>query len=288
MRLGFDLLLWTTHVTDAHWPIIEDLKTTGYDGVEVPIFEGDVSHFEKLGRRLKDAGLGVTGIGVLPRGNAISADAAERQAAADGIKWLIDCTAALGADRVAGPFYQPLGMFTGRGPTSDEVKWCADVHKAAAQYAAKANVALSVEPLNRFECYFLNTMEQATELVKRVDEPNYGYLFDTFHTNIEENDVPALLDKTFTAINHVHITENNRGVPGAGHIQFQPIFDALVRNGYDGWMTIESFGSAMPDLAAATKIWRPIFANETDVYRDGYTLMREGWDRAQAALGASR
>ena len=97
-------------------------------------------------------------------------------------------------------------------------------------------MSFSVEPLNRFECYFLNTMEQAAELVKRVGEPNYGYLFDTFHTNIEENDVPALINKTFGAINHVHITENNRGVPGAGHIRFQPIFDALRRNGYDGWL----------------------------------------------------
>ena len=280
MKLGFDLLLWTTHVTDAHWPIIEDLKATGYDGVEIPIFEGEVSHYEKLGRRLKEAGLGVTGIGVLPKGNAISSDAADRKLAAEGLEWMIDCTAALGADRVAGPFHQPLGVFSGRGPTADEVSWCADVHKAAAQYAAKAGVALSVEPLNRFECYFLNTVEQAVALVKRVNEPNYGYLFDTFHTNIEENSVLDLIPATIAQINHVHITENNRGVPGAGHIPFKPIIAALKHAGYDGWMTIEAFGSALPDLAAATKIWRPLFATETDVYRKGYRLMRDYWDAA--------
>lgn len=280
MKLGFDLLLWTTHVTDAHWPIIEALKATGYDGVEIPVFEGEVSHYEELGRRLKDAGLDCTAIAVIPKGSAISSDGAERAAALDGLKWMIDCTAALGADTVAGPFHQPLGVFSGRGPTADEVKWCADVHKEAARYARTVAVNLSVEPLNRFECYFLNTMEQAAELVRRVDEPNYGYLFDTFHTNIEENDVPALIDKTFSAINHVHITENNRGVPGAGHIRFQPIFDALRRNGYDGWMTVESFGSALPDLAAATKIWRPLFDTESDVYEGAIKLMREGWARA--------
>jgi D-psicose/D-tagatose/L-ribulose 3-epimerase len=193
---------------------------------------------------------------------------------------MIDCTAAIGADTVAGPFHQPLGIFSGKGPTADEVKWCTDVHKQAAQYAATAGVTLAVEPLNRFECYFLNTIEQAVALSEAVDEPNYGYLFDTFHTNIEENDVPALIRSSIAHIRHVHITENNRGVPGAGHIPFQPIFDALRRSGWDGWLTVESFGSALPDLAAATKIWRPLFRDESDVYDGAIKLMREGWARA--------
>jgi D-psicose/D-tagatose/L-ribulose 3-epimerase len=281
VKFGFDLLLWTTHVTEAHWPIIEKLKAAGYDGVEIPMFEGEIGHYQTLGRRLKELGLASTGVGVMSGGSAISPDKAERQGALDHLKWLADCTAAIGGDLVAGPFHQPLGVFSGRGPTDDEVKWCAEVHKAAAQYAAKAGITLAVEPLNRFECYFLNTMEQATALSALVGEPNYGYLFDTFHTNIEENDVPALITKTIGAIKHVHITENNRGVPGAGHIPFQPIFDALKRAGYDGWMTIESFGSALPDLAAATKIWRPLFATEADVYNGGLKLMRDGWASAR-------
>jgi D-psicose/D-tagatose/L-ribulose 3-epimerase len=280
VKLGFDLLLWTTHVTEQHYPILDEIKAAGYDGAEIPIFEGRVEHFQKLGQHLKDAGLESTGIAVIPAGNAISPDASERQKALDGLKWLSDCTAALGAEIFAGPVHQQLGVFSGRGPTADEVKWCADVHKAAAQYAAQSGISISVEPLNRFECYFLNTMEQATELVKSVDEPNYGYLFDTFHTNIEENDVPALIRKTAGAINHVHITENNRGVPGAGHIRFQPIFDALRQSGYDGWLTVEAFGSALPDLAAATKIWRRLFGSESDVVNGAIKLMREGWAKA--------
>jgi D-psicose/D-tagatose/L-ribulose 3-epimerase len=280
MKLGFDLLLWTTHVTEAHWPILDALKATGYDGAEIPIFEGPVSHYEKLGRRLAEVGLASTGIGVMAGGSAISPDPAARAAALEHLKWLIDCTAAIGGNVMAGPFHQPLGEFSGRGPTADEVKWCADIHRQAAQYAARHGITLAVEPLNRFECYFLNTMEQATELTRLVGEPNYGYLFDTFHTNIEENDVPALIRKTIGAITHVHITENNRGVPGAGHIRFQPVFDALRQSGYDGWMTIEAFGSALPDLAAATKIWRPLFASEADVYQKGFALMRDGWAKA--------
>jgi D-psicose/D-tagatose/L-ribulose 3-epimerase len=282
VKLGFCLLLWTTHVTDEHWPIVEKLKATGYDGIEVPMFEGDVAHYEKLGKRLQAAGLKSTGIGVMPGGgkHALSADKAERQAALDHIKWLVDCTVAIGGDTAAGPFHQPLGEFAGRGPTSDEIARCVEVHQAAAQYAAKQGIALSVEPLNRFECYFVNSMKQAEALVQAVGEPNYGYLFDTFHSNIEDNDVPALIGETIKTINHVHISENNRGVPGAGHIDFQSVFNALKRSGYDGWMTIESFGAAMPDLAAATKIWRPIFDRYEDVYEKGFALMRDGWAKA--------
>jgi D-psicose/D-tagatose/L-ribulose 3-epimerase len=280
VRLGFDLLLWTTYVTDEHWPIIEALKQTGFDGVEIPLFEGKVADYEKLGKRLKDFGLATTGIAVMAGGSAISPDKAQRKAALDHLKWIADCTAALGGDVFAGPFYHPLGEFAGRGPTPDEVKWCAEVHKEAAQYAAKSGISLAVEPLNRFECYFLNTIGQAVALCEAVNEPNYGYLFDTFHTNIEENNVPALIAPTIKWIKHVHITENNRGVPGAGHIAFQPIFNELKKAGYDGWLTIEAFGSPLPDLAAATKIWRPIFDDINDVYRKGYTLMRDGWAAA--------
>ena len=282
MKFGFNLLLWTTHVTDEHWPIVEKLKAAGYDGVEVPIFEGTASHYEALGRRLKDAGLASTGIGVMGSGgNAISPDAVARAKALDHLQWLIDCTVALGGDVAAWPFHQPLGQFSGKWPTADEVKWCTEVHKEAARYAAKAGLKLSVEPLNRFECYFINSMEQAAALVKAVGEPNYGYLFDTFHSNIEDNDVPALIGKTIGAINHVHVSENNRGAPGSGHINFQAVFDALKRGGYDSWLTVESFGSPLPDLAAASKIWRRLFDKDSDVYEGGIKVMREGWARAR-------
>ena len=95
MKLGFNLLLWTTHVTPEHWPILEKLEATGYDGVEIPVFEGEVKHYAELGRHLADLGLASTAIGVLPSGkSAISADKAERRAALDHIRWLVDCTAA--------------------------------------------------------------------------------------------------------------------------------------------------------------------------------------------------
>ena len=66
MKTGFNLLLWTTHVTDAHFPLFEKLKAAGYDGVEIPLFEGSVAHFEEVGRAIRDNGLGCTTVTILP------------------------------------------------------------------------------------------------------------------------------------------------------------------------------------------------------------------------------
>jgi D-psicose/D-tagatose/L-ribulose 3-epimerase len=279
MKLGFNLLLWTTHVTDARLPVLESLKRTGYDGVEVPMFEGDEKHFSRLRGQLADIGLEANSVGVMPAGaSAISSDAKLRAAALDHLKWITDCSAALGAGLFCGPFHQPLGEFTGQGATETEKSFCVETHKHAAQYAARTGLKLSIEPLNRFECYFLNTAADAAALVKRVDEPNYGYLYDTFHCNIEENSITEVIPQTIGQINNVHISENNRGTPGIGHIDFASVFKTLRSVGYDGWMTVEAFGSALPDLAAATKIWRPLFEKPEDVYSGAYRLMRRGWD----------
>ena len=280
MKLGFNFLLWTTHVVDEHVSLFDRLKQTGYDGVEIPLFEGEVSHFKRFGRIVKDAGLAASAVTVLPTGkSAIATEAAERALALDHLKWAIDCAAALGANVLCGPFHQPLGEFSGIGPTEAEKSHCVEVHKRAAQYAAMSGIELSVEPLNRFECYFLNTARDAQALVNRVGEPNYGYLYDTFHFNIEEKSLPEAIRTTASAINHVHISENDRGIPGTGHVDFAAVFDALKESKYDGWLTVEAFGQALPDLAAATKVWRPLFVSPEDVYQGAFRLMREGWDK---------
>jgi D-psicose/D-tagatose/L-ribulose 3-epimerase len=244
------------------------------------LFEGEVSHYMRLGRMVQDAGLTSSAVTVLPTGkSAIAAEAAERALALDHLKWAIDCTAALGANVLCGPFHQPLGEFSGIGPTEAEKSHCVEVHKGAAQYAAMSGIELSVEPLNRFECYFLNTARDAQALVDRVDEPNYGYLYDTFHFNIEEKSLPEAIRLTAPAINHVHISENDRGIPGTGHVDFAAVFDALKESKYDGWLTVEAFGQALPDLAAATKVWRPLFVMPEDVFQGAFRLMRKGWDK---------
>ena len=282
MKAGFNMLLWTGHVTEEDFPRLEMLKKAGFDGVEIPLFGGDAAHFEKVGKTIKDNGLGCTSVTVIPdeEHNPISADAGHRKGGLEHLNWAIDCSEALGSEILCGPFYQPLGVFTGEGPSEDEKKRAAQVHQEASDYAAKANVTLAVEYLNRFECYFLNTMADTAKFVKSVNKPNYGVLFDTFHANIEEKDPVGCIGPNIDIIKHVHISENDRGTPGKGHVDFSGTFKALRSGGYDGWFMIEAFGRALPDLAAATRVWRDFFPSPDEVYTEGLKLIKEQWQAA--------
>jgi len=282
MKVGFNMLLWTTHITEEHLPLLETLKKAGYDGVEVPIFEGDTAHFEKVGKAIKDNGLACTSVTVIPdeEHNPISTNAKHRQAAVEYLKWAIDCSAAVGSTMLCGPFYQPLGVFTGQGPTEQEKQRAVEVHRQAVEFAAKANLTLAVEYLNRFECYFLNTMADAADYVQRINHPSLGVLFDTFHANIEEKDPVGCIGQHIGVIKHVHISENDRGTPGKGHVDWAGTFRALRSGGYDGWLVIEAFGRALPDLAAATRVWRDFFPSSEEVYIEGLKLVKQQWEAA--------
>lgn len=279
MKTGFNLLLWTTHLDEAHLGVCEELKAAGYDGVEVPVFHGSPEHYQKLGRRLNDIGLKRSVVGIVQdeARNPMSADAVARTAGVDYLKWLVDCSAALGAEVLCGPFYQPLGVFSGTGPTEEEWGWLVESQKAMAAHAVGRGLTLAVEPLNRFECYALNTMADAARLVDAVGAGHYGLLYDTFHTNIEEKDQVGSVGAAGSRVVHVHISENDRGTPGRGHVDFAAVFAALKAVGYDGWLTIESFGYALPDIAAATKVWRPLAGSNEEVFTEGLALMRGGW-----------
>ncbi|MEM7439799.1 MAG: sugar phosphate isomerase/epimerase family protein [Pseudomonadota bacterium] len=270
-------------MTDDLLPVCERLKAAGYDGVEVPVFEADPDYYAALGAKLDDIGLARTVVGLVTseEANPLSENAKVHAAGVEHLKWLVDCSNALGAEVLCGPFTQPLAVFSGTGPTDGEWGALVSAHKAMAAHAAGAGLMLAVEPLNRFECYALTTNADAARLVAEVGADNYGYLYDTFHSNIEERDPVGCIPATAEAISHVHISENDRGTPGRGHVDFQATFDALAASGYDGWLTIEAFGQALPDLAAATKVWRRLYGSEEEVYTEGLTLLKRGWAAAK-------
>lgn len=281
MRFGMNLLLWTAAVTEEHYLLLARIREWGYDGVEIPLFDADDASLKRTGKELDNLGLGRTAVCVCtPEANPIDPDPAVRRAAVDHLKQRIDWCALVGAEVLCGPFHSALGALKGRGRTEEEWAWCVEVQREAAAYAAGARIKLSVEPLNRFEVYFLNTAADADRLVSDVGHMNFGYLYDSFHANIEELDIRESVTANAAGINHVHISENHRGTPGTGHVHWAETFSALRASGYDGWLTIEAFGRALPELAAATCIWRDLFSSEEDVARQGLEFMRSGWERA--------
>lgn len=281
MKLGFNMLLWTGHVTAEHTPIFRALKKTGYDGVEFPLFEGTPDHYARLGDILDRIGLERTTVSVLGAGhNPLSPDKAEQKAALERAKWAVDCTAALGASILAGPMHSEIGYFSGGPATRVEHQRGVSFHRRAGDHAAKRNVRFAVEALNRFECYFLNTMEQLAEHIDEVGHPAIQAMYDTFHCNIEEKDPVGAIRTIRKHVIHVHISENDRGTPGKGHVPWEATYKALRTAKFDGWLTIEAFGRAIPALAAATRVWRDFFPSKESVYRDGYRAMKQGWAKA--------
>ncbi len=276
MKIGCNLLLWTSRLTSDHLPVLRLLKSLGYDGVEVPVFSGTPADQIEIGRMVAGEGLTPGMVATMkPGADPLSDDPTQRAAGADHHKWLVDCAHALQAEVICGPFHQPLGQFSGQGITPREWDRLVESQTAVADYAGQ--IRLAIEPVNRFECYALNTAVQAAKLTAAVNRPNYGYLHDTFHANIEEKDPIAALTTNLPAITHFHVSENDRGTPGQGHAAILPALKALKTANFPHWISVEAFGHALHDIAAATKIWRPLFQSETQLVTDAIALIRQGW-----------
>lgn len=275
MRYGLNLLLWTDRLHDGLAPVLDRIRAIGYDGVEVPVFELNEPLYREWGRRLDALGLARTAVTVRGAGdNPISPSASVRAAAVDAMRRTIDCCRAAGVQLLCGPTHSAIGEFTGKGPTADEFRWGVDTMRRVADHAAQAGVTIATEYLNRFENYFLTSVDQTVAFVKAVDHPNVRMMYDTFHANIEEKSVPQAIQAAAAWTVLVHVSENDRSVPGTGLVHWDETFDALHAAGYDGWMVVEAFGLALPNIVAATKIWRRMFSSEDQLAVDALAFMR--------------
>ncbi|YCI06990.1 sugar phosphate isomerase/epimerase (plasmid) [Ensifer sp. D2-11] len=282
MKIGMCMFLWTTSVGRKHEKLLRDIRATGFDGVEIPIFEGTPDDYRRLGALLDGIGLERTAVSAMsdPSMNLISPENATRKRGIAYMQWAIDCAAALGAQTLSGPLHSTLGQFSGTGPTAAELRRSISSQRTIGDYAAQRGVTVALEALNRFECYLVNTMDDLAAHIDAIGRPNIRAMYDTFHSNIEEADPVGAFTRNADRIVHVHISENDRGVPGRGNIPWPETFKAIRASGYDGWLTIEAFGRALKDLAAATKVWRDFSETPEVVYRDGYCHIRDGWKAA--------
>jgi D-psicose/D-tagatose/L-ribulose 3-epimerase len=280
MKFGMNLLLWTDTMKDEMLPIVQELKSTGYDGVEMPIFDLDPRKFAEWGKRLDDIGLERTAVTVRSSAdNPMSPDAAVRALGVEKNKRVIDCCHAANAKMLVGPYHSALGEFSGKGPTADQWKWAADSMRQVAEHAGKAGVMLGLEYLNRFECYLITCVADTVRFVKDVNHPNCRMMYDTFHAHIEEKNIPDAIRSCREYCMHVHISENDRSTPGMGNVRWKENFDTLKEIGYDGWFMVEAFGLALPALVAATKIWRRMYKSETQLARDALAFMKREWGK---------
>jgi D-psicose/D-tagatose/L-ribulose 3-epimerase len=279
MKYGFNLLLWTGDVTETHRGVLEMLKGFGYDGVELPLFDADVAKGKRTGAMLDGLGLERTAVSIAtPEANPIDASPAVRQAAVDRLKGVVDVCHAAGVKLLCGPLHSALGQFSGSGRTADEWSRGKETILEVADHARAAGVTLVMEYLNRFECYFLNCAADCAQFCQEINHPNVRMMYDTFHANIEEKNIADAIRTAAPYMVHVHISENDRSTPGEGHVDWATSFKTLKEVQYDGWLMIEAFGLALPELAAATRIWRRMFPSEEHLAKNGLAFMKKNWN----------
>lgn len=275
MKYGVNLMVWTTRVGPEQEDLLFRIREWGFDGVEPFLNPDEPAQIPAVRQMLDRAGLERTTCSVLPReAHLPSPDPEVRARAVQYLQRCVERTAELGATLMCGPLYAGLGVMTGARRTTDEWKRAGEGLRKVARRAQDLGVTLCIEPLNRFETYFLNTQEDAADLVREIGEPNVRIHFDTFHANIEERDPAKALRSIAPRLGHVHISENDRGIPGCGHVDWRSILSVLKEVGYSGWLTIESFAQPEPQLASAACIWRDLAPSGDQLAGEGLKFIK--------------
>ena len=275
MKISTITLIWTGDFGRSHLHLLPMLKERGFDGVEIVSFELADFPAAEVRRVAEENALEVSFCTAFTgQLGFVSDDASIRRQAAAHIQDCIRVTAEMGAKLFCGPFYAPLGYLPGRRRTLEEWKRVVEGLQAAGEFAARHGVALGVEPLNRYESYFLNTVADALALCREVNHPNVGVLFDAYHANIEEKNLPDAVRMLGPYLKNVHASENDRGIPGSGHIDWPGIIQALREIGYEGFLVIESFGFTIEAIAAATCIWRDLAPTPEAIPLEGLKYFR--------------
>lgn len=275
MKFGVNTFIWSSSYDETVEGMLPLIRKNGFDGVEVPLFRAGDFPAAKIRNDAEVNGLEVNACSVLVDGlSLITDDAHLRRKTIQHLKELIKAAAEANISRIAGPIYSPVGYLPGRRRTADEWKWAVEGHQALGDTLTAHNVTMAIEPLNRFETFFLNTAADAAALAEQIGHPNTGILFDTFHSNIEEKNIADGYRTVGKHLKHVHTCENDRGIPGSGHVEWTSVFQALKDVKYDGWLTIESFGFALGDLSAAAAIWRDIEKTPESIAFEGIKFLK--------------
>ncbi len=271
--LGAHLYLWAASSTTAELrPAIAAAQALGMDFVQVSLSSLDDLDVAAVRDSLAKHRLAcITGLAVPATVWARRMDGALRQY----LQRAVDATADLGSDLLSGSLYTPMGERGGPACRREELDLLRDSLKEVAKYAANLGIRLGLEPLNRYETSLINTCAQMVDFIDEIDEANVLVHLDTFHMNIEEQDLADALLLAGERLGYVQLAESDRGVPGDGHLPWDSVFSGLRDLSYSGPLAFESFTSENRALATAGCLWR-------DVVGDSDAFVRRGWQQLRA------
>lgn len=246
-------------------------KDSGMDFIEIALLD-PASTDRALGRRLlEEAALpAVCSLG-LPEANWASRDP---DAAIAFLSLAIDTCAALGATALTGVTYGGIGERTGVPPTQTELDNVARALEASAAKADQHGLLFGIEPVNRYETHLINTAEQGARMIERIGAGNMFLHLDTYHMNIEEKGVGNGIRAAREHVRYIHLSESDRGTPGAGTCDWDEIFATLAAIDFKGGLAMESFVNMPPEIAHGLSVWRPVARSADEVIGQGLPFLR--------------
>jgi D-psicose/D-tagatose/L-ribulose 3-epimerase len=275
--IGVNAWVWTSPFTADSVGLLGRARAMGFDAFTIPVEDPAEIDAEAVGHAIQESGLRVHCTGAFgPTRDLTHDDAAYRN---ESLAYLGDTLALCqrwGVRLLVGPSYSAVGKRRHVPPEQRKIEWERAVTglRRAGDMAADHGVTLAVEPLNRFETDLVNTAAQLVRLLADVGHPAVKGHLDTFHMNIEEQDVCAAVEAVGADLAYVDASESDRGAPGSGQVDWEGLVRGLRRVGYAGDCVIESFTPDCQTIAAAAAIWRPLARSQDAIAEDGLAFLR--------------
>lgn len=278
MRIGINTFLFTSPFTTESTKLFKTFKKWGFDTVEIPI--EDPSHIDpaKVKKELDKNGLACGSVcACMGPDRDLRGTPEQQKTGLEYMMKLIDQMVVLDCPSLIGPVYSAVGRADAVPPQEYKQQWKAVVNnlRKLCDYAEEKGRQVCLEPLNRFETDFINTVDQALKMIKDVGSPALKLHLDTFHMNIEEKDQAAAIKKAGKLLAHFHACGSDRGTPGNDHIDWKPIAAALKSVKYKGDVVIESFTTDVKVIARAAAIWRRIEPTRDEIAVDGIKFLKK-------------
>ena len=259
--VGIEIFYWLDNWSDDQSSVFSKAAEAGYEGVEVSLVAGLDVGVDRMARTAASFGLDVLcSTGLSPSMDISSPDAGVRAAGMEHLRRCLDDAAELGSPILGGVTYATWMGFPDGDHDGYRSRSAAALHEVAA-HASTLGIDICLEVLNRFESFMFNTVADCLEFIGRVDHPSVKVELDTFHMNMEEDDLAAAVRSATGRIGHVQVAANNRRAPQYGHIDWASFSEALDDAGYDGWVVFETFPNSKVETGRATYAWRDLTDN---------------------------
>jgi D-psicose/D-tagatose/L-ribulose 3-epimerase len=280
-RFSVNLWVWYPDASYENYSAIYRAQDAGFDGVEIPTFDGQLD-VQTLREVLTTTNLAPIIIGGGSENTDISSeDETVRRNGLEYIRRCIDNCYTLGGELVCGPLYCCVGKtkFLSGEQRMIALRRIADALAEAVDYAGERGIIIALEPLCRYDTHIINTVEQGVELIEMIQRENVGLLLDTFHMNIEEKSLGDAVKKAGQLLFHLQVCENDRGLPGTGHIDWNELSRSLTQTDYDGWISLESFTPYFEKFSEMMHSWRPLARNQDEFAKEALKFLKEKFSR---------